>query len=95
MEEFLNENDEIWELLYQAARLPEIVRQVTRSLELAQLCKYAFSLAQKFNLFYHRHHILSEPDPAKKRHLLMVADLVRKQLEHALYLMGGDVPPRM
>jgi len=95
MGDFLTAHDEIWELVYQAARLPEIARQVTRSLELAQLCKYAFSLAQKFNLFYHKHHILSETDPRKKQHLLLVTNLVRKQLEYALYLIGIDVPPRM
>jgi arginyl-tRNA synthetase len=95
MGNFLVDNNEIWELVYQAARLPEIVRQVTRSLELAQLCKYAFSLAQKFNLFYHKHHILSEADPSRKQHLLLVTDLVRKQLQYALYLIGSDVPPRM
>jgi arginyl-tRNA synthetase len=93
--EFLINHDEIWEILYQAARLPEIIRQVTQSLELGQLCKYAFSLAQKFNLFYHKHHILSETDPKKKQHLLLVTDLVRKQLENALYLIGSEVPPRM
>jgi arginyl-tRNA synthetase len=93
--DFLTGNDEIWEIVYQAARLPEIVRQVTQSLELAQLCKYAFSLAQKFNLFYHKHHILSESDPKKQQYLLLVTDLVRKQLKEALYLMGSDVPPRM
>ena len=92
---FLNDNDEIWEIVYQSARLPEIIRQVTQSLELGQLCKYAFSLAQKFNLFYHKHHILSETDPKKKQYLLLVTDLVRKQLQRALYLIGSDVPPRM
>jgi arginyl-tRNA synthetase len=93
--EFLAGQDEIWEIVYLAARLPEIIRQVTHSLELAQLCKYAFSLAQKFNLFYHKHHILSETDPGKKRRLLLVADLVRRQLRNALYLIGSDVPLKM
>jgi arginyl-tRNA synthetase len=93
--EFLAGNDEIWEIVYQAARLPEIVRQISQSLELGQLCKYAFSLAQKFNLFYHRHHILSESDRQKKQHLLLVADLVSRQLEEALYLLGCEVPPKM
>jgi arginyl-tRNA synthetase len=93
--EFLTGNDEIWEIVYQAARLPEIVRQIAQSLELGQLCKYAFSLAQKFNLFYHRHHILSESDKQKKQHLLLVADLVSRQLEKALYLLGCEVPPKM
>ncbi len=92
---FLCDNDEIWEMVYQAARLPETVRQIAQSMELAHLCKYAFSLAQKFNLFYHKHHILSETDAHKKRHLLLVADLVRRQLAEALYLLGCDVPPKM
>jgi arginyl-tRNA synthetase len=93
--DFLVRNEDIWELVYQAARLPEIVRQATRSMEMAQLCKYAFVLAQKFNLFYHKHHILSETDTMKKQHLLVVVDLVRKQLEYALYLIGIDVPKKM
>ncbi|MEJ2246707.1 MAG: arginine--tRNA ligase [Acidobacteriota bacterium] len=93
--EFLIKNDDIWAIVYQAARLPEVVRQLTQSLELGQLCKFAFSLAQKFNLFYHRHHILSETDSRKKQHLLLITDLVRKQLETALYLIGSEVPPRM
>jgi arginyl-tRNA synthetase len=92
---FLTENSEIWEIVYQAARLPEVVRQIAQSLELGQLCKYAFSLAQRFNLFYHRHHILSETDLQKKQHLLLVADLVRRQLAQALHLIGCEVPPQM
>jgi arginyl-tRNA synthetase len=93
--DFLAEDNEIWDIVYQAARLPEVVRQVTQSLELGQLCKYAFSLAQKFNLFYHRHHILSETDLRKKQHLLLAADLVRRQLTQALGLIGCEVPPKM
>ena len=75
--------------------MPEVVRQIAQSLELGQLCKYAFSLAQKFNLFYHKHHILSETDAQRKQHLLLVADLVRRQLTEALYLLGCEVPPKM
>lgn len=95
LDAFLDENDEIWDLVCQAARFPEIVRQISQNLELGQLCKYAFSLAQKFNLFYHKHHILSETDPLKKSHLLLVADLVRRQLEKALDLLGCEVPAKM
>lgn len=93
--DFLAGDNEIWELVYQAARLPKIVRQIAQSLELGQLCKYAFSLAQRFNLFYHKHHILSETDLQKRQHLLLVTDLVRKQLAQALYLLGCEVPPKM
>jgi arginyl-tRNA synthetase len=93
--EFLSGDNDIWEIVYQTARLPEIVRQITQSLELGQLCKYAFTLAQKFNFFYHKHHILSETDPQKRRHLLLVVDLVRRQLTKALDLLGCEVPPKM
>jgi len=75
--------------------LPEIARQIAQSLELGQLCKYAFSLAQRFNLFYHKHHILSEKDPQKRQYLLLVADMVRKQLTAALNLLGCEVPLKM
>ena len=93
--EFLASNDEIWEITYQAARLPDVVRQVTASLELSQLCKFAFHLAQKFNLFYHKYHILSETDPDRKAHLLLILGLVRSQMAKALDLLGCDVPPMM
>jgi arginyl-tRNA synthetase len=93
--EFLSSDSDLWDIVYQVARLPEIVRQITQSLELGQLCKYAFALAQKFNLFYHKHHILSETDPQKKRHLLLIADMVRRQLTKALDLLGCEVPPIM
>jgi arginyl-tRNA synthetase len=95
--DFLAGDDEIWELVYQAARLPEIVRQVTQSLEVGQLCKYAFSLAQRFNAFYNnpKHKILIEPDLQKKRNLLLVVDLVRRQLGKALDLLGCEVPTIM
>jgi arginyl-tRNA synthetase len=93
--EFLAKDNEIWEIVYQAARLPEVVRQISQTLELGQLCKFAFSLAQKFNLFYHKHHILSETDLQKRLCLLTVVDLVRKQLEKALDLLGCEVPPKM
>jgi arginyl-tRNA synthetase len=92
---FLAANDEIWGLTYQAARLPEIARQVAASLELSQLSKYAFYLAQGFNLFYHRYHILSEADAERRVHLLLVVDLVRRQLAKALDLLGCEVPRMM
>jgi arginyl-tRNA synthetase len=95
LQTFLERHSDVWELVYQAARLPEAVRQVTQSLELAQLAKYAFHLAQRFNLFYHKYHILSEPDPERRRHLILVVDVVRKQLEKALELLGCEVPPKM
>ena len=92
---FLESDDEIWEMVWHAARLSETARLAVGTLEMGQICKYAFTLAQKFNLFYHNHHILSESDTRKRKHLLLATDIVRRQLEKALELLGCEVPPRM
>ena len=63
--------------------------------EPAFLAKYAFQLAQAFNLFYHKHRILSEEDAEKKAFLLLVTSLVEKQLVAALRLLGIEPPEEM
>ena len=63
--------------------------------EPAFLAKYAFELSQAFNLFYHHHHILSEPDPMRKMFLLRLSRLVERQLVAALDLLGIDAPEKM
>jgi len=91
----LNESNDIWELLYTGLRLDEIGNQVISTLEPASLAKYAFGLAQQFNLFYHRYRIMSEEDPDKRLFYLLVVDLVREGLTKALDFMGIEVPRRM
>ena len=93
--DFLNESHDIWELVYLAMRVDEIGHQVVVTLEPAALAKYAFSLAQRFNLFYHRYRIISEEDAARKLFYIVVVDLVREALTKALDLMGIAVPRRM
>ena len=63
--------------------------------EPAFVAKYAFQLAQAFNLFYHHHHILTESDPAKKLFLLQLSRLVEIQLVAALELLGIESPEKM
>jgi arginyl-tRNA synthetase len=87
--------DDIWELLYIASRLDEITSQVITALEPASLAKYTFTLAQQFNLFYHRYRILAETDPERRTFYLSVVQLVRKVLERALDMMGMQIPQRM
>lgn len=88
-------NHEIWELVLEAARLDEVVEQVVRSLEFSVLAKYAFSLAQAFNAFYHRSPILNEERDDVRRWRAAAVIYVRNQLTRALDLMGIAVPPRM
>ena len=95
--ELLGENGshELWSLVLDASRLDEIVEQVIRSLEFSVLAKYAFSLAQAFNAFYHRSQILNEERDDVRRWRAAGVIYLRNQLARALDLMGIDVPARM
>jgi arginyl-tRNA synthetase len=89
------EADELWSLVLEAARLDEVVDASIRSLELATLAKYAFSLAQSFNAFYHRQQILREEREDARLWRAAAVAYFRRQLTQALALMGCEVPPRM
>jgi arginyl-tRNA synthetase len=91
---FLNE-DELWELWLRAGQLSHVVQQCVSTTEPAYAAKYAFQLAQLFNNFYHKHHILTESDEARKRFLLATAAVVRRALIDCLEMMGIDAPPVM
>jgi len=84
-----------WELTLLAAQLEMTVEQAVASQEPAGVAKYAFRLAQAFNNFYHRFHILSEPDAQRQQFLLYLVQLVNQTLTSALDLMGIEVPERM
>ncbi len=90
-----NGSHELWALVLEAARLDEVVEQVIRSLEFSVLAKYAFSLAQAFNAFYHRAPILNEERDDVRRWRAAAVIYVRNQLTRALDLIGIEVPPRM
>jgi len=87
--------DELWDLVLEAARLDEVVDGSVRGLELAQLAKYAFGLAQAFNAFYHSQQVMREPEEAPRLWRAAAVAYVRRQLTLALDLMGCDVPDRM
>jgi len=87
--------NEIWELWLMASRFSQVVEQCIATTEPAHMAKYAFQLAQVFNNFYHRHHILTEPDEGRKKFLLATAAVVRRELVRALEVMGITVPPVM
>jgi arginyl-tRNA synthetase len=89
------EADELWGLVLDAGRLDEVVEASVRSLELSVLAKYAFGLAQAFNAFYHRQQILREERQDARLWRAAGVAYLRRQLTHALDLMGCDVPVRM
>jgi arginyl-tRNA synthetase len=87
--------DDIWSMLAHAARLEDTLLQAANATEPAILAKYTFNLAKAFNLFYHHHKILPEPDPVARAVLISVADIVRNALTAALNTMGIEVPEKM
>lgn len=86
---------DIWSMAILAARLDETISQAAAANEPAILGKYAFNLAKAFNLFYHNHKIISEPDDVKRAVLVVVADMARRSLSAALDTLGIEVPEKM
>ena len=86
---------EIWELWLLAGKTSSVIEQCIATTEPAYAAKHAFQLAQQFNNFYHRHHILNETDEARKKFLLATAAVVRRELIALLGVMGITVPSVM
>jgi arginyl-tRNA synthetase len=89
------EGTSVWEVWLTASRLSLILEQGIAAAEPAMLARYAFQLAQQFNNFYHRHHILNETDEARKMLLLATAAVARRELVRALDWLGIKVPSAM
>jgi arginyl-tRNA synthetase len=89
------EGDSLWDIVLLAGSLDARVDQAVSAQEPAFLARFAFELAQAFNVFYHKHHILSEKDPEKRAFLLLLTTLVREQLVTTLRIMGITAPEKM
>ena len=88
-------NEDIWALWLRAARRTLVLEQCISTSEPAYLAKHAFQLAQEFNNFYHRHHILNEEDPARKTFLLATAAVALRELVVVLGWLGIESPEAM
>jgi arginyl-tRNA synthetase len=85
----------LWELLLSGGSLDYAVDAAIATQEPSFVAKYAFQLAQAFNNFYHKHHILSEADEQKRAFLLQLTEFVEAQLVRALSLLGIEAPEKM
>ncbi|MGO9323544.1 MAG: arginine--tRNA ligase [Terracidiphilus sp.] len=90
-----DENEDIWALWLRAGRFSQVLEQCIGTSEPAYLAKHAFQLAQEFANFYHRHHILTEEDPARKTFLLATAAIALRELIGSLALLGIESPEAM
>jgi arginyl-tRNA synthetase len=89
------EGASLWETWLLASRLTVLIEQAIATAEPAYLARYAFQLAQQFNNFYHRHHVLNETDPNRRGLLLATAAIARMQMVRALGYLGIEAPPVM
>ena len=89
------ENEDIWALWLRAGRRSLVLDQCIFMSEPAYLSKHAFQLAQELANFYHRHHILTEEDPARKTFLLATAAIALRELIASLALLGIESPEAM
>ena len=87
--------EDFWQVLLAASKVDSAVERAVAAGEPANVARYAFTLAQAFNNFYHQYPILSEPDREKKVFLLWMTDFFRAQLERVLGVLGIDVPEFM
>jgi arginyl-tRNA synthetase len=89
------EGSSLWETWLLASKLTLLIEQCIATAEPAYLAKYAFQLAQQFNNFYHRHHVLHETDPTRKALLLATAAIAQREMTRALGYLGIQAPPVM
>ncbi len=89
------EANDLWELWLTASKTSFIIDQCIATTEPAYLAKHAFQLAQQFAAFYHRHHILDEPDEGRKRFLFATTAVVRRELIRTLAVLGIGAPQVM
>ena len=82
-------------MLLQTSKSDLVLERAVAAGEPAQLARYAFQLAQGFNVFYHQYPILSEQDREKKTFLLWMTEFFRVELERTLGLLGIAVPAFM
>jgi len=87
--------DQDRDLMLLLTQLPEAVQAAYLNYAPNHLCDFAYNLAQGFNNFYNRCHILHEDDPARQGSWLALAQLSLAELELVLSLLGIEIPERM
>jgi len=89
------DGDDLWEVILRAATLEMAVEASIEGQEPAFLAKYSFQLASAFNLFYHKHRIITEENAVRKSFFLLITRIVEKQLVIALRMLGIEAPNEM
>ena len=87
--------EDVWALLLRAGRRSMVLDQCIAASEPAIIARHAFQLAQEFNSFYKKHHILTEENLQKKLLLLATAAVALRELIEVLSWLGIESPEAM
>jgi arginyl-tRNA synthetase len=82
------------ELVKSLADFPKIVEGAAESLEPHRITTYLTETARLAHLWYHKHHVLGEPDEIMKARLAL-ARATQIVLRNALGILGISAPERM
>ncbi|MEM7246446.1 MAG: arginine--tRNA ligase [Acidobacteriota bacterium] len=89
------EDDLVWTVLMNVARLPTVVQRSVDTLELAPIAKHGFQLCQSFNKFYGKHSLLHAETDELRRGRAAVARTFLLGQRQVLGLLGLPEPERM
>ena len=89
----LKEKEEIG-LIKLLSNFPEVVSKATNELRPHLIANYTYSLAQKFNEYYHIHRILKAEKSIKDARVSLIS-AVKQTIRNGLNLLGIDVLERM
>jgi arginyl-tRNA synthetase len=89
----LKEKEET-ELVKLLSNFPDVVLKAANELRPHLIASYLYSLAQKFNEYYHAHQVLKADAKTKDARLLLVS-AVRQVLKNGLGLLGIEVLEKM
>jgi arginyl-tRNA synthetase len=83
-----------YQLLKIIGQFPEMMKEAAERYEPCIISRYAITLSQSFNIFYHNTNILKEEEENKKALMLLVY-LTQKIIKEALELLGIECPEEM
>lgn len=82
-------------LIHILASYPDKIREAGEAHSPALVANYAYDLAKEFNQYYHDTQILKEENAAVRSQRLVLSETVARTLEHAMHILGIDLPERM
>jgi len=82
------------ELVASLLDYPRLVAGAAESLEPHRVANYLLETARQVHLWYHKHHVLGEPEPILRARLVL-AKAARQVLANGMALLGISAPERM